>query len=133
MSSDEDVDVYNVLARHNTGFYSQTPKVYLPDPEPEEYDKGYIMRFFVQRANDNNGPIVEVTEDTAKLFIDNPFYTKTSVSWKIAGPPNTITRGGIDHEEGVSEHNYRRANMANERIKGLGDKLSDVYQFYKPS
>jgi hypothetical protein len=133
MSNDEDIDVYNVLARHNTGFYSQTPKVYLPDPGPEEYNKGYIMRFFVQKANDSNGPIVEVTEDALKLFIDNPFYAAATVSWKITGPPNTITRGGVEHEVGVSEHNYTRANRANDRIRGISDKLSDVYQFYKPS
>jgi hypothetical protein len=133
MSNNEDVDVYNVLSRHNTGFYSQTPKVYLPTPGPPDYFDGYIMRFFIQRGNDRNGPIVEISEHSAKLFKDNPFYTKVSISWKITGPPNTITREGVEHEEGVSEHNYRRANLANETIMGIGDKLSDVYQFYKPS
>ena len=91
------------------------------------------MRFFAQKGNDRHGPIMEINEHTAKLFKDNPFYTIAVVSWKISGPPNTIDRGGVEYEEGVSEHNYRCANLANDTISGIGDKLSDVYQFYKPS
>jgi hypothetical protein len=131
MDESDDIDVYKVLSQQNTSFYSELPKAYFPSPDASEYSAGYIRRFFSRKANDKNAPIIEISEHTASLFVNNPFHTIVSVAWKISGQLNTITRAGVEYEEGVSEHNYRTSAVANGKMPGLLGKLSNTFQFYK--
>lgn len=131
MDESEDIDVYKVLSQQNTSFYSEQPKPYFPSPDASEYADGYIQRYFSRKANDKNAPITEISEHTASLFVSNPFHIIVSVTWKISGQMNTITRNGVEYDEGVSEHNYRTSTVANGKLPGLIGKLANVFQFYK--
>lgn len=128
---DEDIQVYKILSKQNTKFYSDRPKPTFPNPQPEDYTRGFINRFFCRKTNDKNAEIIEVSDHTASLFLNNPFYIVISVRWKISGPMNTLTRDGVEYEEGVSEHNYRTRSVANQKLPGLVDKLSNLYLLYK--
>ena len=131
MSNTEDIDVYKVLARQNTSFYSDRPKTFYPSPETTDYSIGYITRCFSRKTNDKNASITEISEHTASLFKENPFYLIVSVKWKITGSLNTINKNGIEYEEGVSEHNFRTTSLAEEKMMGISQKLSDPFKFYK--
>tara|TARA_A100001037_G_scaffold67550_1_gene60018 strand:+ start:65476 stop:65886 length:411 start_codon:yes stop_codon:yes gene_type:complete len=131
MSEFDDIDVYKVLSRQDTSFYSDHPKPHFPKPDDSEYASGYVRRYFSRKTNDENAPIVEISEHTASLFVDNPFYIIVGITWKIAGQMNTVNLGGVEYEEGVAEYNHRAVTNANTKIPGLQDKLSDVFQFYR--
>ena len=131
--SEEDVEVYKVLSRESMEFYSLRPPEYNPSKGEnlEDFQEAYIKRWFARKANDENAPIIEIDEENFNSLKHNPFYTITTLSWKISGPATTVIKDGIEYEEGVSEYNFRRIHMATKNISGLHKKLPDLYQFYK--
>ena len=47
---------------------------YLPTPIEFDYKKGYITRYFLQKANDINSPIYEVKQNAMMKYDSNSFY-----------------------------------------------------------
>jgi hypothetical protein len=58
---------------------------YIPTPDEIDYKRGYISRYFVQRANDMSGKITEINEIAFSKFVNTPFYTAITLDWKITG------------------------------------------------
>jgi len=63
---------------------------YIPAPEEIDYKRGYISRYFVQRANDMSGRITEINEIAFSKFVNTPFYTVITLDWKIIGDDDEI-------------------------------------------
>jgi len=129
--SNEDVDVYTLLNRGNIGIFTNTPSMYYPILTPTEYGVGQFNRYFVRSANDKNANIIEIDEAEYRSFQKNPFYIKTSISWKIKGPIEDIIKDGILLESGVSKHNFEQLTLAESNFPGLIEKLTDLFEFYK--
>lgn len=70
----------------------QIPQInaYIPTPSDEDYKMGYIIRYFIQKANDTSSYIFEISDESRLDFIASPFYTINSIKWKISGPLDEI-------------------------------------------
>jgi hypothetical protein len=64
--------------------------VYIPNPSENDYSVGYIERYFVQKTNDINSFIYEVSEHFKQTIMSNPLYSITKIKWKITGTPQQI-------------------------------------------
>lgn len=129
--SNEDVDIYQVLSSGTIKSFTQSPIIYYPILTQIEYDKGIFDRFFLKSASDKNAPIIEVEESEYRSFIDNPFYLKSKISWKITGSINPRYENGILLEQGVSEYNSQQLKFAEKNIPELRNKVKDYFEFYK--
>jgi hypothetical protein len=63
---------------------------YIPTPSDIDYKREYIQRYFIQKANDVGSHIFEISDESRMEFIASPFYTITSITWKIVGPLDEI-------------------------------------------
>jgi hypothetical protein len=128
----DDIDIYRLLSRGNSKFFSQKPDLYFPVLTDVEYNKGDVNRYFIRPANDPNSAIMEINETEYRVFITNPFYTGVILNWKITGPLDTIIINGIVNELGISEYNFNQLKKAEQSLSGMIAKLKDLHQFYKP-
>ena len=104
------------------------PPYYYPTPSPQEYDVGFMQRFFAQKIND----IDDITEITADEFdrrnesntpgIDAKLYKVIKLKWTIDGPI-----------EDVRKANARVIEYAeiNQHIHQLNQYLTDLDEFHK--
>tara|TARA_Y100000310_G_C20463256_1_gene706363 strand:- start:327 stop:911 length:585 start_codon:yes stop_codon:yes gene_type:complete len=79
------------------------PKYYIPQPTNEDFDKGWIDRYFVFKRNEPITSIIEVDKKqydgisySNKKKIDNWLYDKHSVRWKITGTAEEIKKVNRD-------------------------------------
>lgn len=54
-------------------FDLNTPQTIVPSPTSSDYELGFIMRYFVRRANDLNGFIYEIDESILNHIKINHF------------------------------------------------------------
>jgi hypothetical protein len=99
------------------------PKIitYVPKPTDDDYSRQSITRFFIQKANDNDGPIYEVEASVFSSLSANPSVKGTSLLWKIKGD-----------EVKTSDANTKSVKLASDRIKNIGLYLPNKLQFHKP-
>jgi len=104
----------------------------LPTPTDIDYSRGYIIRYFVRKANDNSSPIYEISSNTYGFISNNSFYVGTKLKWRISGPikPTYDKTGGIV-DKGVLESNRISIKLASNSIKNLKLYLPNLLQFYK--
>ena len=71
ISTDRYKNLNNNLSEYNL------PEIlaYMPSPTEIEYKRGYIQRYFVQKSNDTNSYIFEVSKYNFTSFID--FFFKS--------------------------------------------------------
>ena len=79
------LDRYKQISKLNSSFKQPKISTFIPTPSDKDYKNGYITRYFIQKANDNNSPIYEVKQSSFNKFNSNPFYKATSILWKIKG------------------------------------------------
>jgi hypothetical protein len=87
-----DLIKYASLSKFEKGQAFQNLKIsaYIPKPDEIDYKRGYISRYFVQRANDTAGRITEINEIAFSKFVNAPFYTAITLDWKITGTDDEI-------------------------------------------
>jgi len=87
-----DVLRYSNLSKFEKGESFKNIKIsaYIPMPNEVDYKRGYISRYFVQRANDLAGKITEINEVSFSKFVNTPFYTAITLDWKITGSDDEI-------------------------------------------
>lgn len=66
-------------------FDAKDIKAYKPTPTKADYERGYIVRYFVQRVNDSNGLIYEIAKENYLTYVNSVFYVTTNLDWKISG------------------------------------------------
>ena len=111
---------YNRIS-NNDGLFNETKfKTYVPTPTENNYIVGYIMRYFIQKANDENGYIFEIDRFNFIDFIENPFYTAVQLNWRIRGS-----------KEEVMNSNKKSINISYERMPSLKLYLPNLLQFHK--
>lgn len=105
---------------------------YHPDPIEEDFQIGYLDRFFLRKANQQTGIIQEVDAKTYKKFMNNPLFAKTRIRWKIMGPLNTtFNDDGSVKEYGIAHANKRSIELGKKDISNLDKFLVDYTKFYK--
>lgn len=124
--------IYNETLSKNYGTFaelgtSSSLTKYRPIPTTDDYDKGYIDRYFVKKANEN--VIIEVSFLTN---VNTNLYTRVSMQWKISGPKNNIFKNGILDKAGVMEQNkFEIERVKKEEGIDLSIVLSNLLEYWR--
>ena len=124
--------MYKDLVKDKTFYSMDIPQTLVPRPTDDDYQKEFIQRFFVQKANDLNGFVYEVNSETFDVLKSNPFWITTTIRWRISGPlDNVYDSNGLITDKGVTNSNKASISMGAQTINNIGLYLPNVLQFYK--
>jgi hypothetical protein len=93
---------------------------HLPNVTDKDYKRGYIKRYFVQKANDKNSEIFEINNARFNVLANNPYYLVASIDWRIKGLP-----------EEVKNSNKESTRLVFDKLPKLSLYLPNLLQFYK--
>ena len=115
-----DLNRYNKVSNIGSDFREKRISPHLPTPTDLDYERGYIVRYFIQKANDTQSIITEVDYIGYSKFVDDAFYTTVSLDWKIKG---------TDIE--IKECNFKSIKTGIDRIPLIQSYLPNLMQFKK--
>ena len=116
-----DIRRYNrILENDINDFKIGRIKTDVPLPTETDYKIGYIQRYFIQKRNDEESYIYEVTKQYFSDILDNPFFKGVTLKWKILG-----------NREEVKEMNRKSVSYASKDMKTLPLYLPNHLQFHK--
>ncbi len=95
-------------------------RTHVPNPNDTDYKRGFILRYFLQKVNDTNGPVYEVSDTTFANFLNNELYLKCKIEWKISGTNDEIKKV-----------NLQTLLEVNNKMPALKKYLSNLLQFSK--
>ena len=123
---------YRQLSNNVSKFREVKIKAHIPKPEDVDYRRGFITRYFIQKVNDTNSQIFEVSSDNFSSYKENPFWNAVSIRWKISGLTQTqFNDDGSIKELSVSESNSRSITTVKTVIPNLKLYLPNLSQFFK--
>lgn len=105
-----------------------TPANYKPIITEQDYERGYITRFFVGKINYFD--VYETNNKEYKLA-NSIYYNKAKVDWKITGPEFNIFDGKILQTTGVVNYNILSINNAKAYISNIQLILNNPKQFWR--
>ena len=111
---------YNKLNRDLDVFNIPDIITHIPTLENNDYKRGFVKRYFIQKANDENSYVYEVSSDTYSEFNTTPFYKTQYLKWRLSGTMDE-----------VKESNFKSVKLASQKMKGLLLYLPNYLQFYK--
>ena len=114
------IDRYAEISKLGFQFEPKTLSAHIPTPNEMDYERGYIVRYFVQKANDTQSRIVEVDYIGYKKFLGDAFYTAVSLDWKIKGT-----------DEQIRECNFKSIKTGIDKIPLIQSYLPNLVQFKK--
>jgi hypothetical protein len=111
---------YNKVANIGSEFREKRISPYIPTPTDLDYQRGYIVRYFIQKANDTQSRITEVDYIGYSKFVENAFYSTVSLDWKIKGT-----------DEEIKECNFKSIKTGVDKIPLIQSYLPNLVQFRK--
>ena len=120
-----DINVYKNIMKTDK-MIKMYPKSYIPQPNDDDYKRGYIIRYFIRQKNKKNSIITEINEKDFEIYsspiesINYAFYIKVSLRWFISGTLEEIQR-----------KNSNSIAYAEKKMYGLRYKLNNLLQFWK--
>ena len=111
---------YNKVANIGSEFREKRISPYIPTPTDLDYQRGYIVRYFIQKANDTQSRITEVDYIGYSKFVENAFYSTVSLDWKIKGT-----------DEEIRECNFKSIKTGIDKIPLIQSYLPNLVQFRK--
>ena len=124
--------MYKDLVKNISDFNLQIPNTIVPIPTELDYDNGFIRRYFVQKTNDDNGFIFEVSNQIYDNYINSPFWKTTDLKWRIKGSKIPIYKqDGTLEDTGVENSNKAAIGLASAKLKNIGLYLPNLLQFHK--
>lgn len=123
--------MYKDIAKDISTFTIELPKTIIPNPSDEDYSLGFIYRYFVQKANDNNSFIYEVSDEDYQKYLKNPFWKTLKIKWRIAGPTQSMYNDGSLYDMGVQNSNKASLSFVSSDFKNISLYLPNLLQFYK--
>jgi len=122
---------------NNTG--NTEPVPYYPQPLQSDYNKGFIIRYFIKKIN-SKGYVTEISPEEYVSVIngtsnyDVSFYQVVDILWKITGPLETKRISQYDIRAGIIDTNKRLIEQANKTFLGILDFIGGDYtKFAKPT
>ena len=113
---------YDTLVNINVKNFG-TPQQYYPRPSKQDYDQGYVTRYFIRKSNNVDARIIEIDVKQWNLIgtqIDPFLYSKTSFPWKLTG-----------NQSDVEQTNGKIVQKYNEELPGLQKYLRNYLELYK--
>lgn len=109
-----------ILGFESDRFSFSEIKPFIPSPKKIDYERGYIVRYFLQKSNDPNSLIYEISSIGYSRYSKNPFFKTAIMDWRIVGPA-----------EDVKESNFNSIKFSSTDIRRLNIYLPNLLQFYK--
>jgi hypothetical protein len=127
----DEIKKYNSV-RKITLEYPKKISTFIPNPMEDDYVRGYVTRFFIQKTNDIESPIYEVSSKQFSKYTHSYSFKGISLRWRIKGPMDTEFNDKNEViDKGVKESNRIAIRIASEKIKNLKLYLPNLLQFYK--
>ena len=104
---------------------------YAPKISAKDYQLGVIKRYFIQKANDKNSPIFEISKRTAPKYRENPLYNLAEIDWVISGEETEKTIGEIKQTISPEQMNKLSIQSASKVIPNLFLYLPNLLQYFK--
>ena len=114
------IDRYKKIAKNDINFKQIKINTFKPTPTEFDYKRGYLVRYFVQKINDQAAPVYEIDQNEYDKFGNNSFYQTTSIDWRIIGT-----------DEQIKHSNSKSIILGVSKIKLLGLYLPNLLQFKK--
>jgi hypothetical protein len=95
-------------------------------PAPEDYKKGFFLRYFIKDTR--NGKIIEVKKETSTKKLKEKFLIGTSIKWIIDKPIKDIFNQGYLFK-GAITRNKENAKKGSLVIKGLDTFITEYDKF----
>jgi hypothetical protein len=109
------------------------PPAYIPILKQEDYNKGWVRRYFIQRRDTSHSPIIEVSGDTYQKISSNVYFNAVQIKWRISGNiEDMYTESGATIPSVITS-NQTAINKAREDMPDIGMYLVNLKQFWKPS
>jgi hypothetical protein len=113
----------------NLNMVGVSPIEYRPSPIKDDYQSGFITRYFSKKINENK--IYEIDPSTVSL-IEKKLYYIVNLNWKISGSKEKVMNGNIIEKTGVIESNQSEIDrVKNETQIDLSRKLSNRLEFWR--
>ncbi len=103
----------------------------VPKPTEKDYKRGYVKRYFVQKANDNRAPITEVSATKFAQIVTNAFYKQVKLRWRIVGPLNDYEDDEGNLKKGVYTSNKRSIEEHLKIMPSLKNRLVHLEEFHQ--
>ena len=124
--------MYKDISKTVDFFKIKYPNTIVPTPITQDYENGFIRRYFIRHANDANGHIFEISEDTYLQYLENQFWKVEQIKWRISGPTEpTYKDSGEFDDMGVKNSNTSALNIASINLKNIKLYLPNILQFHK--
>lgn len=124
--------MYKNLNKNLQNFNMQIPQTFLPNPSAQDYQLGFIYRYFLQKSNDENAFVYEVSEQTYDDYETNPFWKKVRLKWRISGPVQPLYNEDFTLKDcGVISSNKASLGLASLHIKNISLYLPHLLQFHR--
>jgi len=115
------------------------PNNFYPSPTEQDYKKGYIIRCFTKKENEN-GFIIEISEDEYNNIVngtvdyDIRLYQVTQILWKIVGPLKSVRTSQYNVTAGIIDTNQRLVETTNKTFFGITEFIGGDYtKFARPT
>jgi len=124
--------MYKDVATNSNIFTIQIPNTIVPTPTQNDYEIGFIDRYFTQRANDASGFVFEVSSDVFNELVENAFWKTVKIKWRLIGPITPSYRqDNTLNDVGVMASNKASISLGSAIIKNIDLDLPNLLQFYK--
>jgi len=113
---------YTDVAKLSREYDLNVIKPFIPTTNQNDYNRGYITRFFTQKSNDSASTVYEIHSSTYSKLSNNPFFNTVSLDWQIIGT-----------EEKIKDVNKRSIQFAAKTLPAVQLYLPNLLQFRKTS
>jgi hypothetical protein len=123
---------------YDSVFQKRDPVPKQPEPGPEDYNRGFMYRYFLQRKRPKDSLPFEINRNQFRYFeqpeqgISQSVYRGREIKWKLVGPKDTKTNSlGYPIRSGVRETNTNLVELYEEDLPGLSKILDDPLQYWR--
>ena len=109
-----DYSIYTNLRIRSSDVYLKPYKFIVSD---EDYDSGYVRRYYARLKSNNEETPIEISEDDYNVSHNN--YFKTSVKWRLGGS-----------KEDIEKSNNAAIELSSKEISNLSNNL-DVLELWE--
>ncbi len=137
----ESIKTYLQLADEKslkTDYKFADPHYIITTPIEEDYQRGYMHRYFIRKRNDIGAPIIEIDKEQYEKYESkdegiNPFlYKAVHIKWKISGPKEDVLGpNGKIIQSGVENTNKRTVKSASNTLSEMYSLLGNFVEYSK--
>lgn len=103
-------------------------------PTDRNYERGFIVRYFVERSGNFQSYPIEIDEQQASAFgteggIDEGLYSLAKIQWKLTGSERSYYLNPYTLIEGIFEHNQRQVYESTRIIPNLMYAVKNYTEF----